>query len=37
MGDHAVVLLAEDREDDILLIRRAFNKAFLNNPLQNCA
>ena len=33
MSDHAVILLVEDREDDILLIRRAFKKAFLNNPL----
>ena len=29
----AVVLLVEDREDDILLIRKAFAKAGLTNPL----
>src|SRR5437879_5558477 len=34
MPDQAVILLAEDREDDILLIRKAFQKAFINNPLQ---
>ena len=33
MSDQAVILLAEDREDDILLIRRAFQKAYVNNPL----
>ena len=33
MADQAVILLAEDREDDILLIRKAFKKAFINNPL----
>ena len=34
LPEHAVVLLVEDREDDILLIRRAFDKAGLSNPLQ---
>src|SRR3954469_23399004 len=34
MPDQAVILLAEDREDDILLIRKAFAKAFIVNPLQ---
>jgi len=34
MPDQAVILLAEDREDDIVLIRKAFKKAFINNPLQ---
>ena len=34
MPDQAVILLAEDREDDILLIRKAFQQAFINNPLQ---
>ena len=33
MSDQAVILLAEDREDDVLLIRKAFKKAFINNPL----
>src|SRR6266496_4617154 len=33
MQDRAVILLAEDREDDILLIRKAFGKAGVNNPL----
>jgi CheY-like chemotaxis protein len=32
--DQAVILLAEDREDDIVLVRKAFAKAFINNPLQ---
>lgn len=31
--DTAVVLLAEDREDDIFLIRKAFATAGLSNPL----
>ena len=30
----AVILLAEDREDDITLIRKAFEKAEVINPLQ---
>ena len=33
MADQSVILLAEDREDDILLIRRSFTKAFITNPL----
>ena len=33
MPDHAVILLVEDLEDDILLIRRAFQQAQLVNPL----
>jgi CheY-like chemotaxis protein len=32
--DQAIILLAEDREDDILLIRRAFRKGGIDNPLQ---
>src|SRR2546421_955120 len=34
MPDQAVILLVEDRPDDVLLIRRAFQKAYINNPLQ---
>ena len=34
MPETGVILLVEDREDDILLIRKAFERAFLNNPLQ---
>ncbi len=33
MPDQAVILLAEDSEDDILLIRKAFARVFINNPL----
>ena len=33
MSNSAVVLLVEDREDDIILVRRAFAQAYLNNPL----
>ena len=33
MRDHAVILLVEDREDDIVLVRKAFEKAFLPNPI----
>src|SRR5215471_12036834 len=33
MAEEAIMLLAEDREDDVLLIRKAFKKAFLSNPL----
>lgn len=29
----SVILLVEDREDDVTLIRRAFRQAYLNNPL----
>ena len=31
--DQAVILLAEDREDDILLVKRAFEKGEIANPL----
>jgi CheY-like chemotaxis protein len=34
MPDQAVILLVEDREDDILLVRRAFEKGGINNPFQ---
>lgn len=33
MIDEAVILLAEDRDDDVLLIRRAFERANFLNPL----
>src|SRR5258708_29079097 len=33
MADQSVILLAEDREDDIVLIRRSFSKAYITNPL----
>jgi CheY-like chemotaxis protein len=31
--DHAVILLADDRDDDVFLIRRSFLKANIINPL----
>jgi CheY-like chemotaxis protein len=34
MADQDLILLAEDRDDDILLIRNAFAKGALSNPLQ---
>jgi len=34
LSELAVILLVEDREDDILLIRRAFKKIDFRNPLQ---
>src|SRR5215468_4934526 len=34
MGDEAVILLVEDREDDIILIKKAFQEARLVNPVQ---
>jgi len=34
MTEHAVILLVEDREDDILLIRKAFERAGISNPMQ---
>src|SRR5438132_4460545 len=34
MSDQAVILLAEDLEDDILLIRRAFERGNIDKPLQ---
>jgi len=33
MSDQAIILLAEDREDDILLVRKAFQKGNICNPL----
>jgi CheY-like chemotaxis protein len=32
--DSALILLVEDREDDILVMQRAFEKAHLTNPVQ---
>src|SRR6267378_1123057 len=34
MTDQRLILLVEDREDDIALLRRAFDQALLTNPLQ---
>jgi CheY-like chemotaxis protein len=34
MPDQAVILVVEDREDDIALIRRAFERAQIPNPVQ---
>src|SRR5689334_7989798 len=33
MPQHAVVLLVEDRDDDVLLVRRAFAAGSIPNPL----
>lgn len=33
MPEHAVILLAEDEEDYVLLVRKAFNDAGIPNPL----
>jgi CheY-like chemotaxis protein len=33
MSEHAVILVAEDREDDIYLILRAFERAQVLNPI----
>ena len=34
VSDTSVILVVEDREDDILLIRRAFDRASVTNPIQ---
>jgi CheY-like chemotaxis protein len=34
VSDTALILIVEDREDDILLIRKAFAEASLTNPIQ---
>ena len=33
MSERAIILLAEDREDDIVLVRKAFQRAGIVNPL----
>jgi len=33
MSDTRVILLAEDREDDIVLITKAFSRAWIDNPM----
>ena len=33
MGDTSLILVVEDREDDILLIRKAFERASVPNPV----
>jgi CheY-like chemotaxis protein len=33
MCDEPLILLVEDREDDVLLIRRSFDQAGINNPI----
>lgn len=33
MGGLAVILLVEDREDDVILIKRSFSQAGLENPI----
>ena len=34
MSEDGLILLAEDQEDDVLLIRRAFSRGKISNPLQ---
>jgi len=34
MPEQSVILLVEDRDDDVFLVRRAFEKAGLSNPFQ---
>src|SRR5215471_9754217 len=34
MSDRSVIMVVEDNEDDIVLIRRAFERAYVINPLQ---
>ena len=34
MPDLAVIMLVEDREDDIFLVRKSFERAWIDNPLQ---
>src|SRR5690349_8161125 len=33
MNDGTTILLAEDREDDIILVQKAFEKGGIHNPL----
>ncbi len=35
MSDTAVILIVEDREDDVLLMRKSFEKAGLPNPIKS--
>ena len=34
MPDMAVIMLVEDRDDDVLLVRKSLERAWINNPLQ---
>lgn len=33
MSEHGIILLVEDRPDDVLLIRKAFERAKVSNPI----
>src|SRR5262245_19327849 len=33
LAEHSVILLVEDREDDVILVKRAFDKAKVINPV----
>ena len=33
MADHAIILVAEDDEDYVLLIKQVFSKAHIPNPV----
>ena len=33
MSEQSVILLVEDREDDVVLVRRALSRGFLDNPM----
>ena len=37
MPEQSVILLVEDRDDDVVLIRKAFERAGLDNPMQVAA
>ena len=34
MANSPIILLAEDREDDVIIVRKALLQAFIDNPLQ---